>query len=312
MLWHTIFDFVVPFLTFTLYYSPVPSEQRHVYVHRVTDFFFPKYLVSMGHLHKIDDIGDVIFENVTIGIEKFEIDPYSWREYDDSISFVYDYKRVDNSGELREKTLQRNNISALGFGYKNKPLVIFIDRNTEKRNITNIKEVLKCVYDSFSDCEIMPLDLEMIPLEKQLYYFGRASVVFGVHGSGLTNVVWMKPSSKHQKTHLVEFLPLKYNCRDWFKTASLYAGVTYHSIESNQTIYRDNEETRRCRNKSHKLCAKLRCHDLLRDQDITVPIDEFKTLLKEIADDIKDTHTFNEYALQPISTHENQSLKLRL
>ena len=300
MLWHTIFDFVVPFLTFTLYYSPVPSELRHIYVHRVTDFFFNQYLVSMGNVHRIDDIGDVIFKNVTIGIEKFENNPYSWREYDDSISFEYDYKKVDNTGELREKTLEKNNISTLAFGYKNKPLIIFIDRNTEKRNITNIKDVLKCVFNIFSDCEIMLLDLEIIPLEKQLYYFGRASVIIGVHGSGLTNVVWMKESSPHQKTHLIEFLPLKYNCRNWFKTASLYAGVNYHSIESNQTIFRESKDTKRCRNKSEQLCAKLECHDLLRDQDITVPIDKFQTLLTEIHDDLKDTNTYNEYALHSI------------
>ena len=297
MLWHSIFDFAVPFLTFTGFYKNVARENRTIYLQKNDFWSFPNYFKCLGTLKNLEDEGDFMMKKVTLGIEKFERNPSSDREYDESIAFNYNYKNIDNKGELRNSTLVLNGVSTIGFGVNNMPLIIFIERNTTKRNITNIDEVYEVINKTFKGCMIKYLELENIDTKQQLYYFSRASVVFGVHGSGLTNVVWMKQSKRKQRTHLVEFLPLKYNCRDWYKVASEYSGVKYHSIESNQTILLDSDETRKCREHAATECGKLRCHDILRDQDITVPIPEFEKLVQEIADDINETETFNEFGL---------------
>ena len=297
MLWHSIFDFIVPFLTFTKYFTKDNRENRTIFVHHYGDLEFSEYLQTIGEIKILERENDFLMEHCYVGIDKFEDNPYDNRPFDDSISFSYNFLRSDYNN-LRNQTLLLNNVSLLGFGINNKPLVLIIDRNTSKRNITNQNEFYSTIKKIFNDCEVININLDHMHPRDQLYYFARCSFVIGVHGSGLTNVVFMNNYCSKRKTHLLEILPFNYSCRNWFNVACNYSGVRYHKIMSNQTIHEDYN-TKNCRKYSYK-CSTSSCHDILRDQDITVPIHEFEEILNEIHNEIKDSETFNEFGVVPI------------
>ena len=97
----------------------------------------------------------------------------------------------------------------------------------------------------------------------QIEHTYRSSIMIGIHGSGLSHVAWMRPN-----TTMIEILPYKFNCRDWYERTCNVSGVNYFKYipldkeESPNPSY----EAIKCWNASNG-CEGY-CLDALRDQNI--------------------------------------------
>jgi hypothetical protein len=67
---------------------------------------------------------------------------------------------------------------------------------TLRRSIHNHEEVASTLRSMVrAPFEFHNLQLEKIPLQEQVQYFDRAIIVFGQHGAGLANCIWMRSKS---------------------------------------------------------------------------------------------------------------------
>jgi capsular polysaccharide biosynthesis protein len=174
-------------------------------------------------------------------------------------------------------------------GKEQKPLALLIDRGAGSRNIRNTDEIFRAMVEGCPHCQVEIVRYHIMSTEEQIRITSRASVLVGLHGSGLTHVVWMHPSAPEHPTHMIEFLPYRYSCRDWYHTAAIVAGVDYH-IVMNKNPPDDVHDSglANCWNRS-EICATLNCHDRLRDQATTIELDTFTETWLEVAESLKGT-----------------------
>lgn len=312
MLWHVIFDFMVPLYSFIhnvlenkLHIKPM-RENSIIYVRsdgvwvfeELLKIFSSKRLIIFGS----SDVSSLLLHG-TLGIEKLEDDPRLSRTYDDSIAFKYNFNRSTAKG-MREDLLSIMSISPDEFGISAydseehrtmlKPLVLLIDRGNNARNIQNIQEIQNLMIEDCNNfCFVKPVQLHAMHIRQQIQLMSAASAIVGLHGSGLANVIWMSESRKNHTTHMVEVLPYKYLCRDWYNVAANVSGVKYHMVMNKKMptqrlksgVPNDNQPCY----KDPKRCPTLECHDYLRDQKTTVELDTFNETWMQIVDDLKST-----------------------
>jgi hypothetical protein len=77
-----------------------------------------------------------------------------------------------------------------------------------------------------------------------------------------------------------------YTCRNWYQIAATAAGLTYHRIMNKlpPNITADPVLERCVRNRA---CVSHPCHDVLRDQPVTVEVDTFAEIWREIVEELK-------------------------
>ena len=291
MLWHTMFDFIVPFYRFTHTINATDTpDNRVIYVKSdgVWMFFSLMKVISSTPIKIINDAPNgMLFPHLTMGCIKFEKDISLSRTYDQSIGFEYNFDEMSAPG-LRNELLTRMGISTTNVGENGKPLIVIIDRGMTKRNIQNQKEVEDFVRNSCPFCVVKSLQLETVDVDKQVEIISRASVLLGLHGSGLTNCMWMAASRPNHTTHLIELMPYNYSCRPWYHTAANVSRVNYYEIMNKEPNWKEARSLGHCW-KSKSQCTTLGCHDLLRDQLFSVEISTLNETLAPIIEQLKNT-----------------------
>jgi hypothetical protein len=213
-------------------------------------------------------------------MEKPEKDARLDRVYDESIGFHYDLTREMASG-LREAVLAANDIP--GNVTRSEPLVILVDRRA-RRSVSNMADVYAHVERTCDFCEVQLVDFEREGVDGQLRMCSQASVLMGLHGSGLAHAIWL-PESGARSTHLIEILPYNYTCRDWYHVAANCAGAQYHSVMNHRAPANGPEGIHECWAKN-EICGTLGCHDLLRDQNVEMEIDTFAEVWTPVRDQL--------------------------
>lgn len=315
MLWHVLFDFAMPLYNFMHNILPknysivTEREARRVYVKSDGVWIFES-LVKLFSYKPITIVKgsrkNYLFTKGTLGIEKPELNPVSKHYEDNLVNFKYNFNRQTGLG-YREKALVQLGIDPKERGFveignsssnhKNitKPLALFIDRGSGVRNIQNTPEVFDVMVKGCGDfCKALRVKFHNMGVEEQVKLVSRASVLVGLHGSGLAHVLFMPESTKKDPSFLVEFLPYKYTCRDWYHVAANVAGVTYLSVMNRKmpsTPLRagGSNENEQCYN-DPKMCPTLHCHDLLRDQKTSIEVDTFNQTWNEIMKQLKDAY----------------------
>jgi len=292
MLWHTLFDFVVPFYKFLHVANRTESrEDRVIYVRSdgVWMFFPIMELISSEPVTIIDSSPySFLFPNLVMGIEKFEKDISLSRTYDQSVSFTYNFDN-DTAPGLRNDLLSILNIPSNEYGDNGKPLVVVIDRGLTKRNVVNVPEIVSFLKKECDFCEVKAIILEKLDVKEQISSVAKASVLLGLHGSGLSHVLWMAPHSKEKPTHLVEILPYNYSCRNWYNTAADVARVNYHSVMNSKPDPSSGNDMTKCWSDS-KLCGSSSCHDRLRDQRTELEINSLSRIMNPIIQELKNAN----------------------
>ncbi|KAK8871105.1 hypothetical protein M9Y10_009018 [Tritrichomonas musculus] len=163
------------------------------------------------------------------------------------------------------------------------PLVLIIKRKTEKeiRRLINHDEIVNVTKSLCPFCEVREIELQKYDKYGQIRVTCGASLIAGVHGSGLTHAMWMKPSTEENPTALFEFLPYKYTCRHWYQQMCETFGVQYYPIYTNflnQSRWEPGHnatKVNRCHTNDGE-CERGRCHDFLRDQSIIADVEQYK------------------------------------
>ena len=177
---------------------------------------------------------------------------------------------------------------------KSNPLVMIINRRTkeEKRRILNFDELVNATKEMCPICNVTAIDLQDYDKQGQVRVVCGASALIGAHGSGLTHVAWMNPSSDEYPTTLIELFPYKYTCRNWYEREANMARVGYiavHTLNINQSrwaSWHNEEKVARCHTLEGE-CERGRCHDFLRDQSIIVDISQYMSLTKPFFDQLR-------------------------
>jgi len=110
---------------------------------------------------------------------------------------------------------------------KRHPKKIYIDRSDSKSNLKNFRSIIneQEVIDFLKKKKFSIVQLSKLKLEDQIKMFYDAKAIIGLHGAGLTNLVWSK-----EKTNLLE-LKSKYTI-NLYKNLAEHNKLNYFSIES--------------------------------------------------------------------------------
>jgi hypothetical protein len=201
MLWHALFDFALPlFHTISLFQLDKPPA---VIIPKDADK--PKldvvrpFTSSFGRLKNTHCYRDLI-----VGMSKVK-DAETGKLYDFPKNFTH---------LLMPSILDYFNISE---GLPSKPVILVIGRHTSSRVFTNFEEVIEMLVTGFPAFEVKRIYFEDVQMKQQIEAAYKATIMIGVHGSGLSHVAWMRAG-----TTMIEILPYKFNCRDWYEKATFF------------------------------------------------------------------------------------------
>ncbi|MBC5773498.1 glycosyltransferase family 61 protein [Pontibacter sp. KCTC 32443] len=131
---------------------------------------------------------------------------------------------------------------------------IFISRNNaSKRKISNFKELRPVLQD----LGVKVIELESMSVSEQVKLFYNTNLIIGVHGAGLSNLVFCKPGS----TVVEIFSPNYVNQCYW--TIASHVDLNYHYLVGEGSIVKDTL--------NHLL-----------DEDIVLDIHKFQALVEQI------------------------------
>jgi len=281
MLWHIIFDFLIPaYSTIRNNEGGLMNQERIVFL-KDNEFNVFESLTSVLSSKQIINIIDhkypLYFNKVFVGIEKFEKEISPQRDLYDMINFQYQLETLNTEG-FRELVYNKFRIETTDTP-KNQILIVV--RKDKKRDLDNPDDVIRVIETHCNNCIVSKIDFSGLSLQQQVSKCSSASVIIGLHGSGLTNVIWMQKSTNHKRRILLEILPYNYWCRNWFHVAANISGVEYFSfMNSYPPNTNDTYNNILCYSLKSQ-CKSIQCHDWIRDKRVTVDIKEFeKTWLK--------------------------------
>ena len=97
---------------------------------------------------------------------------------------------------------------------------IYISRNkSERRRIINEQSLIRLL----KNYKFKILYSEKISFNKQLKIFSSAKYIIGLHGAGLTNLIWMK-----KRSYLLEMKPEKDLYLNCYYNLSSLLNINYH------------------------------------------------------------------------------------
>jgi hypothetical protein len=292
MLWHMTFDFLVPaFSTFGVVEGKDLSRHRRIFLRDHEYRVYPELLRAMTDEPIVDLLSDNTtrtFERVVVGLVKWEKDPSAARGGDAMFGIRYGYTG-ETAPMLRAEVLRAFKMKPPSLN-PSSPVVLIGERKTKSRVFLNIDEIEEYILSRCDFCEIQRVNFEGMPISKQIEMAAQATVYIGAHGSGLSHVLWMQEHSLKAPTAMVEIFPHGYGCRDWFESAAAVAGVKYYRTMSSRKGVASNsagiEKLSLCWERPEQ-CATAMCHDILRDQNISLDIGAFSSIWMEILGALK-------------------------
>ncbi|OHT08542.1 hypothetical protein TRFO_22878 [Tritrichomonas foetus] len=312
MLWHNVMDFLMPtYWTMTSHYANVKTNEWNIKnehygreINKSFDILIYDneggyslfYMKALSH-HNLILSGTLqqpkCFKEAYLGLRKTEVEPTLERRQRDALTLEYE---VDTKGivGLRKTMLKAAMADEKCSPSIKKPEIIIIQRKTNQliRTLINNDEIVNATKELCPFCDVKEVDLQKFDKHGQIRFICNASLLIGIHGSGLIHGMWLKNSTPDNPTGLVEFLPYKYTCRTWYKQMSDIARIDYYPIYTlnvNQSRWAPEHnatKVQRCQTQEGE-CARVRCHDFLRDQSIIADISYYKKIVSPFFEKLK-------------------------
>jgi hypothetical protein len=151
--------------------------------------------------------------------------------------------------------------------------VVIASRQGDHRDIMNSNEIYEQIVHNCPFCVVDSVVFHSMTFREQVQLVSGASVLIGLHGSALSHVLWLPRG----RAVLVEILPFRYSCRDWYQVAARAAGVTYFSVMNRGRLLpvvepREAGLARKCWRRPD-LCEDLLCNDFLKDQKFELELE---------------------------------------
>jgi hypothetical protein len=295
MLWHQVMDFLVPlYWTMTSFASGVlddswghPDNDRYGLLVNTTNQIFSYDWMGpeQSELHRAlsdrplrafaHEWPEVCHSLMVLGMRKTERRPTG--SYQGRFFLPYE---VDPRGVrwFREQLVR---FAGATCDEPETPVVLFVERGTSGRRLLNHKDVVETTREMCPECQIVVTDFWRTRQRDQIRVACRASVLIGIHGSGLAHAAWMK---RAPVAAVIEFLPYKYDCRDWYHRMADAFGVQYYAVPTlsvNQSRWEErvDKDIQKCHT-MEDACPRFSCHDYLRDQSIIVDIPFYKGIVR--------------------------------
>jgi hypothetical protein len=258
MLWHLLFDFALPlFHTIQLFgeVKPalvIPHDADHPRSEIVKAFTKSVGRLKDGHCYR----------DLVAGISKVK-DAQNGTAYE----FPKNFTHLLHPLILKQFGIRGEN--------PQKPVALVIGRRTRNRIVTNFDELIVMLKSEFPRFEVKPIFFEDLPMSKQVEAAHHATIMIGVHGSGLAHVAWMRPG-----TTLIEIFPYRFDCRDWYEKATVVSGVSYlkYVPTSGAESPDASPAVQGCWEKANGCDGD--CLDRLRDQNILLNLTVFSSLVR--------------------------------
>jgi len=253
MLWHLYFDFVVPYYYTTMLFGLNNSRNSLI---------LPKHSEKPQFLDSIaSDISNPLdnhcYQDMIVGI------------YKNKGLNGLDYEFPNNISMGLQKLI---NLSE--YPSSNKPKIIFVNRKSNTRYINNYSMILQSLSSMCTNYEFVETIFEEMEMDKQIALAHSSHMIIGAHGSGLSHLLWMKPNS-----FIIEILPYKFHCRNWYQKASVVSGMNYHSYHSLKPE-KPTSQQKSCYKRPDQ-CASTCLEDLLA-QNISIDPIEFSIFVKKV------------------------------
>jgi hypothetical protein len=307
--WHLLMDFTVPLWWAMRLHNATDRHARIFTLDNNTGhkgyLFCPALSEqSVENIRNMSRTKYSCWKHAIIGVPKSEkfVQPEKWPNgYD--MPYEYPHEAVAgmrehflgfyNPGESTQSVLRRCQPNAAT------PRVVFAFRVSEKRHIVNKVELIEAIKEWCPECVVDQFYGTGETANGQLNFVCNASILIGIHGGGLTHMLFQKPSAPDAPTAVIEILPYGYTCRNWYKFAAITANVRYFRWANpylNNSLPVRGSKNSPCFTQ-HELCMSDQCHDLLRDQLTTVDLDDFRQLFLRTLAYVKGESPFNEIDL---------------
>jgi hypothetical protein len=261
MMWHLLFDFALPlFHTVTLF---TPGIAPAVIIPHDADFprseVLKSFTSSYGRMKNTHCYRDLI-----VGISKVK-DALTGKVYEFPKNFTH---------HLHPLILKQFKLNGK---MPTTPIILVIGRKTGTRVLTNIDDLVSLLQTDFPNFKTKPIYFEDLPMKDQIHAAHTATVMIGVHGSGLAHVAWMRPG-----TVLVEIFPYKFDCRDWYEKATVVSGVKYFKYVPSSPDESPGASpiAQNCWREMNGCDGN--CVDTLRDQNVLVNLTLFRRTMKDV------------------------------
>lgn len=204
------------------------------------------------------------FPNISLKLFKEEI----YKFFKISESDYYEFQNDQNNYLYLEP-----NTKMINSKNDNKKLKILLIVRHLSRKIENFNELHQAIINLFPDAEIYVKGFEGLSIKDQILITKDIDILIGMHGSALSNVIWMKENST-----LIEIFPYKFTCRDWYEKACELAKINYipyhPQSEKEASVDIADEKLTKCHQGKYP-CNSAHCLDILRDQNLNIDVDKF-------------------------------------
>ncbi|OHT11290.1 hypothetical protein TRFO_19408 [Tritrichomonas foetus] len=307
--WHILFDYTIPLWWAMRIHNS--SGKRNNRIFTLDDNKGKKGYLFCDALSEnvVENIRNMTRERLScwkhaiIGVPKAEryVKPEKWPNgYD--IPYEYPHEAIVGMREhflhFYNKNESVENIEQRCKPNPKNPRILFSFRSSQKRHIVNKQELIDAAKSWCPECLINYSYMNNLTIQEQLNLVCNVSLLIGIHGGGLTHMIFQKPSTEETPTAVIEILPYNYTCRNWYRFAAVTANVRYfkwvNTFFNNTQPYRGTKDSNCYRNGE---CLSDECHDFLRDQLTTVNVYDFKKVFMKALKYVKRETPFDEINL---------------
>jgi hypothetical protein len=272
MLWHFIYDFLVPLCSFIFNTEGIIKKtERHIFMvgRSLSPFNHLLNSITSEPILSIDHYSpSVLIKKCQIGLPKTQSQPSFFRSHHDILQHDYNFSKIQIPN-FREHFFQELNLSIPRLNPRS-PIIFILDRSGLNRRFINLQILINDIRKNCSFCKVKTKAFDKIELNEQMKQISKATVFIGAHGSGLSNCIWMTKSSENLKSLILEIIPPGYTCRKWYQSAASISGVEHSAVEGGIDEKGSiNGKLLYCR-KDPDHCFSGECHDFLRDQNLTI------------------------------------------
>jgi hypothetical protein len=265
--WHLLFDFTVPLWWAMRLHNRTDRSARIFTLDNNTGQKGYLFCDAMSPF-KVENIRNMTRDKLScwrhaiIGVPKAKrnVRPEKWPNgYD--MPYEYPHESVIR---LRDHFLLFHNATQCEPDPSH-PRVVLTLRHSEKRHIENKLELVNKMKEWCPECEVVSHYPRNETLQTPLGFVCNASLLIGIHGSGLSHMLFQKPATREAPTAAIEILPYRYICRNWYRFAAITANVRYfHWINPflNKTRPARGSIRSPCFTGESE-CLSDQCHDLL-------------------------------------------------
>ena len=215
------------------------------------------------------------FLELTLGLNKTDIIKHNKNTNE---IYCFDHLFVPGTSNylfsnLKESIFFKNLLKTKGINFQRTD-IIFLKRK-KNRFITNIQEVESYLKTKFGS-KIIFLFSEKCTFDQQVKIFSKAKLLIAIHGAGLTNIIFMPPTSV-----VLEISPPNFFNEVYYR-ASVNNGLVYFRFTAETKSRKSSENftslsTRNC-------YSEAKCRRFYRDRNFEINLEKFAILLEQVSE----------------------------